>query len=437
MGGGNADASAEHAGTEDLGVHALGRDAQRDQRVTLRGHECDRAADVIVGIRHQRVLLDACRREAPFEIVIDARTVVRADQLVHHRALHVRVRARRVVEPVAERVHRARPAGVDEAHFALAAFGDERRRHRHHRRDADAAGDQHDRRVDVALERELAHRRGDFDDRAFLDAVMHQRRHLAGRNRLGLARLALHGDAQPLAVRRVRQAVLAGLIDTQLAHEALDRRILARLEHRRRAAIGRRQVERRDLVALAHLARHLERTEAAPCRTRIQVCLGADQDLRELAVRDAPCFERVGIDRVAEHFDDRCEQVLADDRVMLRTDVQAGMLVRDVRHRAAQHAQIVDVRRIGVDGARQGFGLVAGRLVGLVEQVLQLGMPAEHALVEMLRDRRAVLGKNRGGGLHTGHLVGGELGHVCSPLNMHVRYIFNPGHHPRQIVAGH
>jgi hypothetical protein len=163
------------------------RDAERDQRVALRLHERDRAADVVVGIRHQRILLHALRRQAPFEVVIDARAVVRADQLVQHRALEIRVFAHRIVQPVAERVHRARAAGVDEPHVALAAFGHQRRRHRHHRRPAHTAGDQHDRRIDAALQREFAHRRGHLDDRALLHAVVHQRGNLAGRNRFGLA----------------------------------------------------------------------------------------------------------------------------------------------------------------------------------------------------------------------------------------------------------
>jgi hypothetical protein len=209
---------------------------------------------------------------------------------------------------------------------------------------------------------------------------------------------------------------LTRLVHAQPVNEAHHAHVLARLETAGVRAIGRRQVERRDLVAFHFLARHHERTETAPRRAFVQLRFRADQDVGQLAVRHLPRRERVLIHRVAQHVDDRAKQMPPHHRVVFGTNVEARVLVGDARHRRTQRTKLVDVRGIGIDRARQRFGLAAALLVRLVEDVLQLRVVREHALVEMLGDRGAMLGKNGGRSLHAGHLFSGKRCHSVSLL---------------------
>ena len=74
------------------------------------------------------------------------------------------------------------------------------------------------------------------------------------------------------------------------------------------------------------------------------------------------------------------------------------MLVSDSGHRGLQGLQIVDIRRVGVDGARESPLLLAPFLVPHVEQILQLGVSLEQAFIEALNNHVAVFGQDRRGG---------------------------------------
>ncbi|MNV87073.1 hypothetical protein D3C71_1811650 [compost metagenome] len=54
--------------------------------------------------------------------------------------------------------------------------------------------------------------------------------------------------------------------------------------------------------------------------------------------------------------------------------------------------------RVGRDRARQSVLLLAAGLMGLVEDVLQLGVVVEHARIKMARQRHAVRLEDRGRG---------------------------------------
>ncbi|MNP74854.1 hypothetical protein D3C76_1717940 [compost metagenome] len=64
------------------------------------------------------------------------------------------------------------------------------------------------------------------------------------------------------------------------------------------------------------------------------------------------------------------------------------MLVGDALHRTGQGTQIVDVLGVCRDGVEQGQRLATTALVRQVEDILQLGVVAKHALIEMLGEGR-------------------------------------------------
>ena len=83
------------------------------------------------------------------------------------------------------------------------------------------------------------------------------------------------------------------------------------------------------------------------------------------------------------------------------------MLVGDALDGGGQLAEIVDIRRVGEDGAREGSWLRAADLVRLVEDVAQLRVRLEHVLVEQARDGHAVLLEHGYRRFDDGYLRGG------------------------------
>ncbi len=85
--------------------------------------------------------------------------------------------------------------------------------HADHRRQTDAATDQHDWRFRVYVDIKRAVRRGEFDFVAHVHMLVKQRRHIARRPR-SVALLAFDGDAIAAPIRHVGQTVLANLYAT-------------------------------------------------------------------------------------------------------------------------------------------------------------------------------------------------------------------------------
>ncbi|MNS94159.1 hypothetical protein D3C72_1283680 [compost metagenome] len=120
--------------------------------------------------------------------------------------------------------------------------------------------------------------------------------------------------------------------------------------------------------------------------------------------------------------------MLAHDRIVFGPDAQADVLVHDARHHGHQHGRILDVLGIGGHRAGQGVLLLAARLVGLIEDVLEFGIVLEHARVEMLGQRYAVRLQDGGRGLD--QLAGLGAQHLlllvmrsCSLLNIYLIHL--------------
>lgn len=253
---------------------------------------------------------------------------------------------------------------------------------------------------------------GDLDDVTLVVLVVQEIGHVAGVScgrglGGGQALLLLDADAVVLLRVAVAERVLAGLQALQLRDVDQDGDVLAGLEGWQRLAIDRGEVEGGDLLGLLDLVGDLELAPVGPALgLLVDLLLAADHDIGELPVRDAPGFLDLRGERVAENLTHGLDEVLADDLVLVRLDVERRMLVADQLHGGTQSAQVVDVGGIGEEGAGQGPLLVAIALIGDVEDVVQLGMGSEHVLVEHFCDGGAMFNQDRHGGLDELDLAG-------------------------------
>lgn len=69
--------------------------------------------------------------------------------------------------------------------------------------------------------------------------------------------------------------------------------------------------------------------------------------------------------------------------VLLRLDIEAGVLLRDTLHRRQQRRQVLDVGGIGADGVEQRLTLIAVALIAHIENVFQFRVVGEHAIVKV------------------------------------------------------
>ncbi|MDQ0777710.1 hypothetical protein QF026_006176 [Streptomyces aurantiacus] len=122
---------------------------------------------------------------------------------------------------------------------------------------------------------------------------------------------------------------------------------------------------------------------------RVQPLLDGDERVRHQPVHLGPGGGHLRGDRLAEHVDDGGEEVLVDDRVLLRGDAQGGVLVGDaVQHRVGPLVRPLDqLCGEGGEGARQSLALGAGGLVAPVEEIAQqLRVGREEPGVETVAD---------------------------------------------------
>ncbi|MNE20710.1 hypothetical protein D3C80_1138440 [compost metagenome] len=106
-----------------------------------------------------------------------------------------------------------------------------------------------------------------------------------------------------------------------------------------------------------------------------------DKYIRQHAIGFAP-----GIQHLlawAEHLIQRRQQMAADNIVLLRFDLEAGVFLRDFFDRRQKRRKIIDIAGISRDGVKQGFALIAVALVAHVENLFELRVVREHAIVEM------------------------------------------------------
>ena len=301
-------------------------------------------------------------------------------------------RAHVVEHLVPEREGALLEVGVQHLDRQVRARLDEVGEHPGHRGDADARAGE-DERAGV-VEHHVSERQGQRQDVAHLGRRAEERRHLAVR--LTAAVDALDRELAVLAVVGAGQAVLARLVHA-VRHRDLDRDVLARQGGPHEAVVDALDDEGRDVVRLGDLLRHLplppHRLRSHAARA-VQASLLVDERVRHEPVDLVPRGGDLRRDGLAEHVDDRPEEVLVHHLVLLGADPERGVLVRDAREQVLGEllGRLDEGAREGRDRAGQRHLLRALRLVAAVERAVeQLRVRGEHVLVEALRDLRDVL----------------------------------------------
>jgi hypothetical protein len=267
------------------------------------------------------------------------------------------------------------------------------------------------------VEYQVAEGGGDAQYVADADVVVQEGGDLAGRQ-VFVAALALHRYLADRRVRRRAQAVLPDLVGA-VRQRHLDGHVLSGPERGRCGAVRRAQCERDDIRRLlvpVHDLPLAPDTAGHAATLGVQPGFQRDQRVGHQPVDLVPRLGDLGGDRVAEHLDDRGEQVLVHDLVLLGGDAQGRVLVRDPR----QHGVRPGVRVLHQVCGEPGYGagerlpLRAGGLVAPVEQVAQqLGVGGEHPGVEPLGDVPDGRADDRQGGLDGGGGLLGEQRDSC------------------------
>lgn len=197
-----------------------------------------------------------------------------------------------------------------------------------------------------------------------------------------------YGDAQRTRRGRLGQRVLPQL--ATIREVGGDRHVLAGAEVRGRSAVRRGQDERDRVLGLVATLGHGEgtpRRRVVDPGRGVETRLLADQAGREQPVDLVPGGSHLRRHRVAQDLGDGAHQVLADDRVLLGTDAERGVPMRDPGGDRVERGRLAD--QVGAerrDRPGQGPALLAGRLRAAAEQVEQVRVLAEHGLVEPARD---------------------------------------------------
>lgn len=399
-------------------VHAL-----RHQIGLDIGHEAEGPADVVLGGRivqeEALVGVELIQVDAALVVVVDALDLL---LLLHlgeeHAGLDIRVLGEHIADVAAEGAHLGAVRAVHPGDRAPRPRGDGAVQDRDHGRDADAGGDQRERRLALGGQRggvdeELARRVRQLDDVALLVLRVQPVRDQPRDAGVLPALLPLHADAVVVAAGRVAQRVLPRLEVPELGDEDVQADVLARAEQGQRPPVLGREVEARDLRRLGDLALDAEAPPpllpapavAVGVEAGVQLRLAPDEDVGERPVRRGPGLGHGGRHGGGpQHRGHGRDQELAHDGVLGRRHAQARVLVRDALHGRGQPPQVVHVGRVGEHGARQRPRLPPRRLARVAEDVVQLRVRPQHVAVEERRDLHAVLPEEGRRRFHDGDL---------------------------------
>ena len=222
-------------------------------------------------------------------------------------------------------------------------------------------------------------------------------------------RLALDADTVAADLRQRRQRIVATRFDP--VDVQFDADVLPGLKLKDRLLVHRAEIKRCDFRALLNAGRELELTTATPAARRcgflvVDRRFGANQDIGQLTVRSPPGGQHLGRCNVtAQHFFDSTQQAGADNRVMLRQDLQGHVLVNDLGHQIAQLVELVDVARIHQHAIGQRTRLITAGLVRLIEQRAHLGVFRQHQTVKMGDQRFTAAFQQRHSGFDDGTIL--------------------------------
>lgn len=392
----------------------LRRHAQALQTLALRLHERLRPTDVIVRVREHDLILDLGQINPADVVVVLTLLILGRCLLVEDHPTHRWVLRHDLRQIILHGVDVSVPRRVDELDLPPRALpADDGLQHRHHRRETHASADQHRRRRRVHVQHEVAERHADVQLRAHGDRLVEDVRDPA--RGPGVAReFALHRDPEVVAARGVGETVLSRLVGIEFGDVAAHADELARLVGGEVGGlVGGGEVEGDDLVAFDDLLRDEELAPALPAARGLGALLvegvfEVHEDVGELLVGGRPGGDDVLVRGGSEDFLDRREEVFPDDGIVLGCDAKTGVFVADAGNGGAEGFGVVDVGGVGPDGVGEGGGLFAGVLVGCVEDVLELRVGLQHALVENCCDGHTMFLEGWDGALDDLFLLGGE-----------------------------
>src|SRR5579875_3436089 len=149
--------------------------------------------------------------------------------------------------------------------------------------------------------------------------------------------------------------------------------ILPRLEGCQWAPINRLQVERDEILCLLRPPCHLERAKASPTSilldlSEVNVLLYGDEHISNDVVYQQPRLQCLSSQRAYDLLNCLGE-MMADNRVIFRTNIQAAMFVSYTFENGRNRLQMIDIGGGGIDCRCQCLLLLAFALVGVVEDV--------------------------------------------------------------------
>ena len=89
-----------------------------------------------------------------------------------------------------------------------------------------------------------------------------------------------------------------------------------------------------------------------------------------------------------------------DNIVLLRLDLEAGVLLGDFFHRRQQGGQVLKIAGIGGNGVEQRLALVAVALITHIKDFFEFGIMSKHAVVKMGGQFRTGFNQQGDGGFH-------------------------------------
>lgn len=121
----------------------------------------------------------------------------------------------------------------------------------------------------------------------------------------------------------------------------------------------------------------------------IDLALPADENTGQYPISLAPGIQHFVGDFTSAQFFERGQEMTTYNVILFRLDHEARVFVGDTFYCTCQGPQVVDVLGISRHCVEQGQRLAAAALVSQVENILQLGVVTEHALIEVLGECRA------------------------------------------------
>ena len=232
---------------------------------------------------------------------------------------------------------------MEPVHLTLMTALRQRIQHRQHRRLPDAAREQGDRRLWLNVKEEISRRGGQIDHIAFAGMVMQPAGNLT-------AFLAFNRNAVAFAVRFAGQGILADFLIFEAFRFQPDGQVLARLVIGDRLAINRFELKAGDKLAARGFLHDAKRAGPFPAAGFTGVLLidlgfAADKDVRQHPVGFTPGIEHF-LART-EHFIEGRQQMAANNIVLLRFDLEAGVFLGDLFHRRQQGRQVIDIAGVG------------------------------------------------------------------------------------------